>query len=217
MKKQFVPEHQVYSFLSEVGINVPRHRLLSSVEDITDLPFGIGEAVVLKGVGMDLWHKSDCGAVHFCEYEADRVAGIHRDMAARLADDYPWLGTLVIEKVAFQVAKGAPSEIFVSLQRDKCCGAVISFGFGGLLTEEWARELKAPLLTWPTSVYSPAEALAELEQHWLGRLLLGQVRQQPSLVTRETLQKFIGSLWRLDGVMNREGLTLLEINPFVVD
>ena len=53
----------------------------------------------------------------------------------------------------------------MSLQGEQCCGAVISFGFGGVLTEDWARELKQSLLLWPVSAYSPQEALEEAYRH----------------------------------------------------
>ncbi|MCP5092603.1 MAG: hypothetical protein GY949_16955, partial [Gammaproteobacteria bacterium] len=125
--------------------------------------------------------------------------------------------TLIAERVEFQSARNAPSEIFVSLQRDRCCGAIISFGFGGLLTEDWARELKQPLLVWPASAYTPEEAFEELKGRWLGRILLGKARQQAALLGGESLLDFLRKLWKLDELMAREQLGLLEMNPLVID
>jgi acyl-CoA synthetase (NDP forming) len=138
-------------------------------------------------------------------------------MSAGVGRQFDWLGTLIAERVEVQSARNAPSEIFVSLQRDRSCGAVISFGFGGLLTEDWARELKQSLLVWPASVYTPEEAFEELEGHWLGKILLGKARQQTALVDGKSLLGFLKKLWELDELMAREQLGLLEMNPLVID
>ena len=217
MTQTFVPEHEVYEHLTAVGIKTPRHVFCRDEEDIADAPFAIGQPVVIKGVASNLWHKSDEGALAFCDFAVDVARSLQRRMAEQVGGRFGWLGTLIAEKVEFQSANNAPSEIFVSLQKDKCCGAIISFGFGGLLTEEWARELKQSLLVWPASVYTPEEALDELKGHWLGKVLLGTARQQTALVDDETLLEFLRKLWKLDELMAREQLGLLEMNPLVVD
>jgi len=217
MASPFIPEQVVYQFLTAVGIKTPRHCFIDSAHKVADAPFASGEPVVIKGIASDLWHKSDSGALEFCDFDADAVAAMHETMRRRIGERFAWQGTLIAEQVAFRRARQAPSEIFVSLQRDQCCGAIISFGFGGLLTEDWARELKQSLLVWPASVYTPAEAFDELSQHWLGKILLGNVRQEPALLDRETLLGFLENLWKLDGLMAREHIGLIEMNPVVVD
>ncbi|TQV89564.1 acetate--CoA ligase family protein [Aliikangiella coralliicola] len=215
MSQTFIAEHQVYSLLSQVGIKTPKHCFVDN--DFSDIPFDSGEPVVLKGMATDLWHKSDNDALHFRDFELEEIKCLHAKMQKNLSAKFEWLGTLITEKIAIQKADNAPSEIFVSLQRDKCCGAVISLGFGGLLTEAWAKELKQSLLVWPASVYTPLEALEELENHWLGKILLGEIRQQKPLLNRQTLLSFLESLWRLDNLMAEKNITFLEVNPFVVD
>ena len=217
MSSAFVPEHEVYEYLSAVGIATPRHCLVENESEIVDAPFEAGDPVVLKGVARDLWHKSENDALAFCDFETDSVASTHASLREKVGQHFDWLGTLVAERVEFQRARNAPSEIFVSLQRDQCCGAVISFGFGGLLTEDWARELKQSLLVWPASAYTAEEAFEELREHWLGKILLGEARQQTALTTREKLHGFLDKLWQLDELMARERLALLEMNPVVVD
>jgi acyl-CoA synthetase (NDP forming) len=170
MTSAFIPEHEIYQLLSRVGIKTPRHCLVDDESSVADAPFASGDPVVIKGIARDLWHKSDHDALAFCDFDIDAVRALHNRMAARVGRQFDWLGTLIAERVQAQRARNAPSEIFVSLQRDRCCGAIISFGFGGLLTEDWARELKQSLLVWPASVYTPEEALEELSEHWLGRI-----------------------------------------------
>jgi acyl-CoA synthetase (NDP forming) len=217
MTPAFVPEHEVYEFLAAVGIGTPTHFFAEDVAKIADAPFEHGAPVVVKGVARELWHKSDNGALAFCEFDADNVRALYADMRERVSPRFDWLGALVAERVGFARGGQAPSEIFVSLQRDQCCGAVVSFGFGGLLTEDWAREMKQSLLVWPSSVYTPEEALEELGDHWLGKILLGEARQQAALVDRSTLLDFLERLWQLDALMARERLGLIELNPVVID
>lgn len=217
MTNAFIPEHEIYGLLSRVGIKTPRHCFVDDECKVADAPFVSGDPVVIKGIARDLWHKSDNGALAFCEFDVDAVRAMHRSMSARVGRQFDWLGTLIAEKVEIQSARSAPSEIFVSLRKDRSCGAIISFGFGGLLTEDWARELKQSLLVWPASAYTPEEALEELKGHWLGRILLGTARQQAALVDAETLLVFLKKLWKLDELMTQEQLGLLEMNPLVVD
>ena len=213
----FIPEHEVYGLLSAVGIKTPRYFFADHESRIDDAPFEVGDRVVIKGIARDLWHKSDNGALAFCDFDGDAIAAVHGDMRKQVGERFDWLGTLIAEKVEFRHARNAPSEIFISLQRDQCCGAIISFGFGGLLTEDWAREMRQSLLVWPASVYTPEEAFAELREHWLGRILLGEARQQTPLTSSDILLDFLGKLWKLDELMARERLGLLELNPVVVD
>jgi acyl-CoA synthetase (NDP forming) len=217
MTSTFIPEHEVYELLSAVGIGTPRHCLVDDEQGLDAAPFSAGEPVVIKGIARNLWHKSDAGALAFCDFDAEVIAALRQRMRDDVGRRYDWLGTLISERVQFRTARHAPSEIFVSLQGDQCCGAIISFGFGGVLTEDWARELKQSLLLWPASVYSPREALDELREHWLGKILLGRSRQGQALTDENTLLGFLEKLWKLDELMKREQIALLEMNPLVVD
>ncbi len=217
-KNNFVPEHQVYQYLQKANIHTPKHIFVEPhQQNFSHLPFAQDEPVVIKGMAKDLWHKSDNQALKFCDFDAETLLKISQQMQATVEQSFDWLGTLITEKIQFKNAQGAPCEIFVSLQKDQCCGAVIHFGFGGILTEEWANELKQSLLLWPSSVYSPEEALEELEHHWLGKILLGHTRHKNPLTTRSKLLQFLKNLWHLETIMETDGLSLLEMNPFVID
>ena len=216
MTGTFIPEHEVYGLLSSVGIRTPRHIFVGDDNGLSKAPFTAGDAVVVKGIARDLWHKSDVGALTFCDF-GEEVAALHRQMREDVGRTHDWLGTLIAERVEARRSREAPSEIFVSLQGDQCCGAIISFGFGGVLTEDWARELKQSLLLWPASVYSPQEAFAELREHWLGKILLGKARSGKARTDEKTLLRFLENLWKLDDLMQQERIALLEMNPLVID
>jgi acyl-CoA synthetase (NDP forming) len=217
MTSSFIPEHEVYGFLSAVGIKTPRHCFVDDERRLDAAPFSAGEPVVVKGMARDLWHKSDAGALHFCDFDAAAIAALNRRMRDDIGRNRDWLGTLVAERIEARASPHAPSEIFVSLQAEQCCGAVVSFGFGGVLTEDWARELRQSLLLWPVSAYTPKEAFEELCEHWLGKILLGRARQGEPLTDESTLLGFLEKLWKLDALMRREQIALLEMNPLVVD
>ena len=216
MTDTFIPEHEVYALLSAAGIGTPRHCFIEDADKLSEAPFAPGDPVVVKGIARDLWHKSDVGALWFRDFDAADVAALHRRMREQIGQRYEWLGTLVSERIEPRSAANVPSEIFVSVQGDQCCGAIVSVGFGGVLTEDWARELKQSLLLWPVSLYSPREALEELRDHWLGKILLGTARNAEALISEEALSGFLEKLWTLDGLMKREQIALLEMNPMVV-
>ena len=217
MTSAFIPEHEVYDYLSAVGVKTPRYYLVDHESSVAEAPFAVGDPVVIKGIARDLWHKSDVAALYFRDFNVDEVTALHDRMRARVGERFHWLGTLITERVDVRNAEHAPSEIFVSLQGDQCCGAIVSFGFGGVLTEDWARELKQSLLLWPVSAYSPQEALEELREHWLGKILLGRARHGEALTDENSLLEFLEKLWKLDALMKQEQIALLEMNPMVVD
>jgi len=213
---QFIHEAEVYRLLNQAGIATPKHRLVQTPTQLSTLPFAKDESLVVKGLGEHLWHKSDVGALVFCAHESDSLLQAFQQVKQAVEPKHDWIGALVSERVDFVQRAGLPSELFVSLKMDECCGAIISFGLGGVLTEDWARALKDPLLIWPASVYSADEALAELKSHWLGQLLLGQLRQQKPLVSEQALRKLIHGLWRLERMVAENLIELLEINPMVI-
>jgi len=222
MKDQFIAEHHIYQLLQQVGINTPKHVFwdhhnLASLKSALLGSFTDNSPVVLKGMADNLWHKSENGALHFTSFQYEKIMDDSIQMQQRVSSQFDWIGSLLTEKVNFKTAQGAPCEIFVSIQRDKCCGSIIHMGFGGVLAEDWAKQLKDPILLWPTSVYQPQEALQELKNHWLGKILLGQTRLDKPLLNEKALFEFLIQLWSLDEIMENNHIQLIEVNPFVVD
>ena len=132
MSNSFIPEFEVYQLLKQADIKTPLYSFIQQETDCSNTPFINGQAVVLKGMATDLWHKSDNGALAFCDFSVTELEKRHTEMSQAVGKKFNWLGTLVTERVSFKSTKGAPSEIFISLQRDKYSSATISLGFGGL-------------------------------------------------------------------------------------
>jgi len=206
----FVHEAEAYALLQRAGLRPPRHGVEGG-----PLPFETGEPVVVKGLGENVWHKSEFGAVHFLPFEKQSILNEFQGMHQRLdASGHRWIQGLVCEQIDIACCPHLPSEAFVSLAHGEA-GWTILFGFGGLQADALAQ--LAPPLRWPLAFTSPGQALHELENHLLGRIWLGRLRGTKELTDRATLGNFLGSLWTLARVARNEGLTLLELNPVALD
>ena len=206
----FLHEERAYSLLAAAGLRVPRHGFLES----DSLPFTQGEPIVLKGIADQLWHKSDRGAVHFGTFDVEALKAEAAAMRLRVRE-HPWIGGLVCERVAFKRLPGLPTEALVSLKRDPEAGWLVVCGIGGLQADAWAA--LAPPMIWPIALAAPTEALVDLRAHWLGRTWLGLQRGTEALTDEAKLLTFLQGLWRAVEGLEREGVTLLELNPVVLD
>ena len=81
MTSAFIPEHEIYGLLSRVGIKTPRYYFVDDDSKVADAPFASGDPVVIKGIARDLWHKSDNGALAFCDFDVDAVSAMHNSMS----------------------------------------------------------------------------------------------------------------------------------------
>lgn len=207
---KFVCESEAYKLLAQSGIQPPRHALLGD-----PMLFKNGEPIVLKGLGEDLWHKSELGAVRFLPFDLEEIVREAVGMRARITEaGHRWLGALVCQRVEAARAGGLPSELLVSLSRSEA-GWLVVMGTGGMGAEALAEHLKP--LCWPVDSVSPADALADVETHFLGRVLLGTQRGSKGVTTRARLRALLESLWRLAGIAGSGGLSQLEMNPIVFD
>lgn len=210
MKPAFVNEAEAYAWLGRAGWAVPRHGWLADAP-----PFVAGEWIVLKGLGDELWHKSELGAVRLAPFEPAALAGAAGEMRVRVeAAGHRWLGALACERVEIARVEGLPTEGLVSLTRHEA-GWIALVGLGGLQAEALAEPI--PPLRWPLAQMTPPAAVAELEAHFLGRIWLGRLRGTRALTTRAVLENFVESLWLLAEKLEEEGVALLEINPVVLD
>jgi acyl-CoA synthetase (NDP forming) len=206
----FLHEERAYGLLAAAGLRVPRHGFIESGK----LPFTPGEPIVLKGIADELWHKSDKGAVHFGTFDVEALKAEAAAMRQRVPE-HPWIGGLVCEKVAFKKLSGLPTEALVSLKRDPDAGWLVVFGIGGLQADAWAA--MAPPMIWPIALTTPEEAMNDLRAHWLGRTWLGRQRGTEALTDESKLLAFLQGLWRAVDGLEREHVTLLELNPIVLD
>jgi acyl-CoA synthetase (NDP forming) len=206
----FVSEREAYSLIRDAGLHPPVHGLLGE-----ELSFSLHQPVVLKGLGEDLWHKSELGCVRFLPFAPEALAAAAEPMRARVENaGHRWLGALVCERIELRRVEGLPTEALVSLLRGDG-GWTAVMGLGGLQAEALAEQ--APPLRWPLAFVTPAQALTELKSHLLGRIWLGELRGVHALTTEEALLAFLEGLWNLADLAEEEGLTLVEMNPVALD
>lgn len=206
----FVHEGEAYRLLEDAGLMPPLHGWVGEV-----LPFLPGDAVVLKGLGDGLWHKSELGAVRMMDFDLRALDRAAREMRDRIeGEGHAWAGGLVCERLPISRSEGLPSEALVSLTRGDG-GWTLVLGVGGLQAE--ALGALAPPLRLPLSATTQAQALAAFEGHLLGRVWLGTLRGTRPLTTVRQLQLFFDALWRAADLAEVRGLKLLEMNPVALD
>ncbi|HUG12974.1 MAG TPA: CoA-binding protein [Opitutaceae bacterium] len=206
----FVCESEAYALIGRSELAPPRH---SRTGDASR--FKKGEQVVLKGLGEDVWHKSELGAVQFMAFDRADILREAAAMRERIQKaGHRWLGALVCEHIDIVRVGWLPTELLVSLSRTEA-GWVVVLGAGGMSADTLGAHV-APLL-WPVDAVSPVVAFSELEEHFLGRVLLGTGRGFTAVTSREKLKAMIDSIWKLAGIAEADGLNLLEMNPVAFD
>ncbi|SCY49737.1 acetate--CoA ligase family protein [Desulfoluna spongiiphila] len=154
-------EHEVYGILRAMGIQVPRHALITSGDDVTrELLHAIGgPKLVMKIVSAAVTHKMSAGGVRmvhadpdFVRYSFDQMTTAFRDMGA------PVEGVLISERVEYQPELG--NEILLGFRESETFGPVLSFSKGGSDAEFFARHFSPPNLI-----------LAPVDRNWATALL----------------------------------------------
>lgn len=214
---KFIHETKIYEMLVDAGLKVPKYHIFKNESDLNNFTFKDKEKVVVKGLGDELWHKSDHGALHFVEYSKEDIVRINDEIKKNIEPKYPWIETMVCEKVPFKTISGLPTEAFVSVQRDDACGIVINMGIGGIHTESWAKALSSKIMMWPKTLISPDEAFEEFKEHWIGKIWLGNLRQGHALTNEITMKSFFKGLWKLADILEKRSIRLFEMNPVVLD
>jgi len=215
MTNTFIHEIWAYELLREAGLACAEWAVVRNPADINSLPFTIGTPVVIKGTAVDVWHKSDLGLLAFEDFDVNMIANHHERMKSLASPHGSYVGTLVARRVDFKRLAGQPTEALIALRKTPEAGWTIVLGIGGILTNAWGEEIR-PLL-WPTALTTPLEAFGDFKKHWLGKTWLGSLRQGKALTDETKLTAFFEGLWRLVGLLEREGATLLEMNPVVLD
>ena len=217
MTRSFIHEVKAYQLLKRAGLGELRQGLVRTETDVAALPFRPGDRVVVKGVAIDVWHKSDLGLVRFESFEPQRIWALAQDMARILEKNGTapgdWVGVLVTERVEFRQVPGLPTEALAALRRTRDAGWTLVLGIGGLHTNAWGEQIKPCL--WPLALVTPEQALADFKVHYLGRIWLGTLRQGQALTDELQVLAYLRGLWKLAEILDEEGIELLEMNPVV--
>ncbi len=137
-------EHEVYMLVELVGaISPPKFVLVRQDAIISEeaLAQFAGNRVVLKLVSPDVTHKSDAGAVVFCNRDYETVRREIDRLVQRFTGKARIEGVLVVEFVE-KASMGFGSELFVGVRATREFGPVIAAGLGGVDTEYLASKMK---------------------------------------------------------------------------
>ncbi|HDN81819.1 MAG TPA: CoA-binding protein [Methanomicrobia archaeon] len=125
-------EHEAKDILKACGLDLPKYKLATTIEEALKYAKEIGYPIVLKIVSEDIIHKSDIGGVKVGIKNAKELKNAYKEIMYRAKKSYPKAnirGILVNE----MVEKGV--EIIVGCSEDPQFGPVIMFGLGGIYVE----------------------------------------------------------------------------------
>jgi acyl-CoA synthetase (NDP forming) len=221
-------EHEVYALLASGDVAVPRHRVVSSPEQVdVSLCAALGsDEAVVKVASPDLLHKSDAGGVLVCRNEPAAVrAAVSRVLdSARAASPTARLkGALVAQKVAFRPGLGR--ELLASFRHDPAFGAVLVVGVGGLDTEALLASLqpeKARVML-AAAALTAEEVRAALAGTLVHDAAAGHLRSsrgagagEEAVVEATLALARLAETWAGFRPPGGLGLAELEVNPLVV-
>jgi acyl-CoA synthetase (NDP forming) len=117
-------EDEGYALLTDYGIPVPRHRIVTSRVEAVAAAVELGLPVVLKTATSGILHKSDVGGVRLNLRDPEAVGEAYDTLAAKLGER-----VLVCEMAKGQV------ELALGLVRDAAFGSFVMVAFGGVWIE----------------------------------------------------------------------------------
>jgi acetyl-CoA synthetase len=115
-------EAEAKAILSNIGIQVPKGKVVSNIEEAIATAEKLGYPVVVKSTGTA--HKTELGGVKIDLHNADEVASAVEDCSQ-------FSGTFLVEKMI----TGAVAELIVGIARDEQFGPFLLLGGGGILVE----------------------------------------------------------------------------------
>lgn len=187
------------NLLSDYGIGVPAHQVVTSRGEAVAAARDIGFPVVLKTAAQGVLHKTDADGVRLNLTSDDAVAAAYDDIAGRLGPR-----ALVAAQVGAQGSGNV--EMILGLKHDPQYGPLVLVGAGGIFVELMAdiRAMLAPV--------SQAEARGAIDSLAARKLLDGVRGAAPSDV--DALAETVARLSWLAADMG-DALAEADINPLL--
>jgi len=201
--RPYVGEAKAKDILRAYDFVVPDGRLVTTVDEATEIAPRLGYPLAMKIVSPDIIHKSDVGGVKLNLNSAQEVADAFELMMLRISRGVPdaFLEGVYLERM---VPKGR--EVILGMSRDPQFGPMLMFGLGGVFVEVMKD------VTFHLAPITSAEAMSMLMSTRSYKLLEG-VRGEHGVnlsAIGEALQR-ISQL-----VTDFPQIAELDINPFIV-
>ena len=204
-RTETVSEHEAKRLLGAYGVDVPRERLATTLDDILAAAEAIGYPVALKVQSAALPHKSDVGGVALGIANEETLRRAFATMRARLRGvvaDGAVAGYLVQQMAASGV------EVFVGVKHDATYGLALLLGPGGVLVETM-RDVAVGLLP-----VTAAEVERMIARTTLDRLFAGVRGGKP--VNRPAVVDAVLAVSRF-AQDHADSLVELDLNPLIAD
>ena len=197
-QKTALNDTEAKHLLRKYGIPLVQDQFVDRRADVATAARNIGFPVVLKGMGKNLWHKTDQGMVHLNLADSKAVKNAVQAITVRAAKELD--GFLVQPHIQGR------REFVAGLFRDPQFGPVIMFGIGGIFTEVFS-DVSFRLA--PLSETEANEMLAEIR----GKALLGNFRGEQA-ARRDEITKTLLGLSQIG--QNHPEIAEIDINPLLV-
>ncbi|NNL78574.1 MAG: CoA-binding protein, partial [Desulfobacterales bacterium] len=197
-QKTALNDTEAKHLLRKYGIPLVHDQFVDRRADVASAARNIGFPVVLKGMGKNLWHKTDQGLVHLNLADSKAVKNAVQAITVRAADELD--GFLVQPYIQGR------REFVAGLFKDPQFGPVIMFGIGGIFTEVFS-DVSFRLA--PLSETEANEMLAEIR----GKALLGNFRGERA-ARRDEITKTLLGLSQIG--QNHPEISEIDINPLLV-
>lgn len=159
--RKMLLEHEVYTILAAMGLNVPVHILVTAPEQITPemlTPFH-RKKIVVKVVAGEVSHKAVAGGVQVVANNPAKVRAAFRRMYQDFTEQGVHVqGILLVEWIRYSRELG--NEVLLGFRESEAFGPVISLSKGGTDAEHFATHFSAPNLI-----------LAPIDRQWAEALL----------------------------------------------
>ena len=209
-------EPEGFELLRILGISCPCFEVVSAPDEIGEellarLP---GDKVVLKGIAVELLHKSEVGGVQVVPKNRQQVAAA-ADAMTRSMSGLDLRGILIQEFVAYEAEPG--SEALLSLRWDREFGAVVTFGIGGIHAEKLTAALReeAALAIFAPELRDRAEIAQEISGLLVTELMTRVQRGRPARIAMEHVGEVVSRFAAAAPLLTSGILDEIEINPLV--
>ena len=194
-------EHEAKQVLKEIGIIIPKLRIVKTLEEAIQAGKDIGFPVVMKLMSPQVLHKTDFGAVVIGLKDEQEVEKTFLDFMKRF-EKVEIYGVL-IEKM---VKSGL--ELIIGTNIDPTFGPVVLFGVGGVLVEA-VKDVVFRMC--PTTKEQALTAINEIKT----KVLLEGYRGLP-VVDKDELANLIVKLSNL-AWENKDYIAEMDINPIIAN
>lgn len=209
-------EHEVYEIFKTIGIKTSDHLFINKGSKFDGSKVNLrGERVVVKVVSSEILHKTELGAVMFCNNNPEEINNAINTIAKNTAS-YNVAGYLVTGMVQYKPAFGR--EIIVSVRNSRDFGTLTGFGVGGLDTEFFGKHMKNSFSVISSEIVN--STLDKIKNNAAYYKVAGLDRTKKRIVSDKELTDVLNKLNELGKVFSYENrkivITECEINPIVV-